>query len=163
MILNTTQSISAVPFHKNENIVFKPSASVLRNANGRRPRSRTNNMPSPVVISREAARDPVRRRPAPVAPGRTLRAAVKDPLAQIANIVNASPTPTRIAIPKRLRRPAFCEIAPAAIEAVDPDLKGVKLEYIHQKLQHIGQRYVFFPTNALALTDHPVQDVIRRC
>ncbi|KAF8501853.1 hypothetical protein BU17DRAFT_58869 [Hysterangium stoloniferum] len=45
-----------------------------------------------------------------------------------------------IQLPRQLRRATFREISPDALEAVDPELKGVALEYILQSLQLVGQQ-----------------------
>ena len=166
MARNTTESTSA---DKNkENVTVGQSSSVLRNANGRRSRSRPrpNNVPPPVVITREAARDPVRRHtqsPAPVTPTLALRPSIDFEVAETASSTDTAATQNKLSLPRRLKRPPFCEIAPAAIENVDPDLKGVAMEYIHQNLQRVGRQYVSILTlNLLSHTDRPIQDVRRR-
>lgn len=150
MVLNTSQPVSPELFNNKENVIVKPDSSVLRNVNGRRPRSRMNNTPSPIVIAREAARDPRRRRPqspvvsTPVStPTHTLRFAVEDADVEMTSVGTPSEencSQRSIHLPRHLRRPAFKEISSAALEAVDVELKDVAKEYILEKLQSVGRQ-----------------------
>lgn len=146
MVLNTFHPVSHALFDNKENVVFKSSSSVLRNANGRRPRSRTHNTPSPIVVAREVARDPRRRRtlsPPVVTPTPPLRFAAEEADVEMTDVETPSQSncPQRsVQLPRYLRRPAFKEISPTALQAVDAELKDVATEYILEKLESVGQQ-----------------------
>jgi len=163
MVLSTTQSnfLARSANNNKENIVAKHS----RNDNVRRLRTRPLNTPSPSATAREAARDPRRRAQAPhttPASSRSVRISVQD----VDVDMNDLPTPSTshglqrsIQLPRHLGRPTFREISPAALEAVDPELKGVALEYIHRNLQLVGQQML---TVATSTTTDPPKDRLPR-
>lgn len=158
MVLASTQPISSPPMDNKENLKQPSSTNVLRNTNGRRPRSRTNNTPSPVVVTREIGRETRHRRTqsppatpavqAPLTPTHGVRFPVEDPDVEMTDATppsTSSDTQQSIQLPRYLRRPAFKDISPAALDVIDEDLKGVPTEYIIEKLQVIGQQWVFSP------------------
>ncbi|KAF8501858.1 hypothetical protein BU17DRAFT_78416 [Hysterangium stoloniferum] len=64
-----------------------------------------------------------------------------------------------VQLPRYLGRPSFKEISPAALEAVDPELKGVALEYIHRNLHLVGQQMLAVATST---TTSPPKDRLPR-
>ena len=119
---------------------FAFTSSVLRNSNGRRLRSRSNIMHSAVIASREAARNPRhRRRMYSQGPSHVLRFSVKLEDVEVADKTTGSNRPQKnVRLPRRLLRAPFVDISPAALEAVDPQLKGVALEFILDGLKVLG-------------------------
>ena len=109
--------------------------SKARNSNGRRLCSRTNITPSPIIASREVTRNP--RHPHSQAPSQALRFSVED--VEVADIKTGSNRSQKnVQLPKCLKRAPFVDISPAALEAVDPKLKGVALEFILDGLKVSG-------------------------
>ncbi|KAF8488120.1 hypothetical protein JB92DRAFT_2757760 [Gautieria morchelliformis] len=64
-----------------------------------------------------------------------------------------------IHLPRRLRRPGFKEVSAAAIEAVDPDLKNVPVQYIRDKLQLVGEQLLAMSATTAA---NPPRDRLPR-
>ncbi|KAF8488126.1 hypothetical protein JB92DRAFT_1449636 [Gautieria morchelliformis] len=155
MVLSTSLSVSPAVFDNKENVVFRFSQSVLRNTNGRRARSRANNTSSPVVITRESARGP-RRRTQSVAPTRT---PPRFPVEDVGTPSGSNGPQGIIQLPRTLGRPAFKAIPAGVLEAVDADLKGVALEYLHQKLQRFGPQLLAV---AASTTANPPRDRLPR-
>ncbi|KAF8577828.1 hypothetical protein K439DRAFT_1396231 [Ramaria rubella] len=161
MVLKHNQPITPIIFTNKENIIFKPSTVVLCNTNGRRPRSHSLSTP-PVLVAREASRDPAHRRAQSSTvrtPTRTLRTAAEDLEVEIAEVIAPDGSQRSVKLPRHLKRPTFRDISPAALEAVDPDLKGVAMEYILQSLQAVGPRML---TVAATTTANPPRDRLPR-
>ena len=164
MVLNTTQPTSSALMDNKENVIFKPASSVLRNTNGRRPRSRTNNSPSTIVISREASRDSRRRRTQSPPTVHAVRFPVEDTDIEMATVETPSDsnctehqntrqqdTQPSVHLPRYLKRAPYTPISPTALETVDPSLKGVAIEFILDSLKIIGPQYVLIlSTNHLS-------------
>ncbi|KAF8488125.1 hypothetical protein JB92DRAFT_1450177 [Gautieria morchelliformis] len=155
MVLGTSLSVSPAVFDNKENVVFRFSQSVLRNTNGRRARSRANNSSSPVVITRESARGPCRRTQS-VAPTRT---PPRFPVEDVGTPSGSNGPQGIIQLPRTLGRPAFKAIPAGILEAVDADLQGVALEYLHQKLQRFGPQLLAV---AASTTADPPRDRLPR-
>lgn len=153
MVFNTTQPTSSTLMDNKENVIFKPASSVLRNTNGRRPRSRTNNSPSPIVIPREASRDSRRRRPQSPPTAHSVRFPVEDTDVEMATVepsdsnctdqnTQRQDTQANVHLPRYLKRAPYTPISPTALEAVDSSLKDVAMEFILDSLKIIGPQYV---------------------
>ncbi|HEV7736742.1 MAG TPA: hypothetical protein VGO47_05135 [Chlamydiales bacterium] len=120
-----------------ENVIIHP----LRNSNGRRPRTRRANTPSPIYLAREAARDPRRRRtlsPPVLTQKQSMHLALDNDMDIDMGDMRSPELQRTLQLPRRLNRPIFKAISPEALEAVDPDLKGVALEYLREKLELVG-------------------------
>ena len=118
-----------------------PTSSVLRNLNGRplRPRANTTHSESSVIASLEAARNPRNcRHTYSQEPSQVLRFFVQPADVEVADKKGSNCPQKNIKLPRVLKRAPFVDISRAALEAVDPELKGVPLESIHDAFKVLG-------------------------
>ena len=105
-----------------------------RKSKGRRLHPRTNITASPIIASQEATRNPHHQEALQV-----LRFSVELEDVEVAGKATGSNRPQKVVqFPRRLLRPPFVAISPAALEAVDPQLKEVALEFIYNGLRMLG-------------------------
>ena len=127
-------------FNFKENVSVKHFASRRRDTHARRQRSRPHNT-SYVPSRRHPTREAGRRTSysTPVARPHGFDVDIEDEPSTSHAATAHSP---KTSLPRHLRRPAFRAISPAAISAIDPDLRDVPIEFIHRKIRGVSDQCV---------------------